>query len=678
MIALATCSVLGGCSSDPAQPSGLDKTPGSLDIQCLPHGLGAPWALVQPDQSIAVGYGDSLLNGLHEGEHLFIWGALPGWEKPQPDTLRIQVISAQTDTLVGAYEVPHNDKGKVLVFPEPVDLQVPWSISGQNIFTFRSVGSQELWLPIGDYTFSWGFVSGYIVPRGGPIAFTVQAGIERSFRGVYRSDSMATGTVSIDAHPDSLNASWTLQDPGGVTRTGKGDAIFYGMPVGLYSLTWLAGSSWDLPHIATQQMVLATWGNIAFRGDFLSREPLPIQGLEITNDFVPGRVEVSWLASDDLVSPIREYLVLVTPEQPGVPPDWDSAQILGRIDARGPGTTYKYSFGPESYLVPDIPNRYTVRGLDTEERLSPVRDSTVLTVESGFKISGVLTDHYGRPLAGIPLTVSFDGMNGNPQTVTTDAQGTFDCFSLWIGSVVHIQTNAQDVEPGAWYDYVTEPMVNGAWENMRLVLIPQRGVDPACPQYSGDFLTYFRSMTTTTNPTNNRSDTKLHKWDHFPLTVFIPDLISSHGFSLEPLCRTAIETWNDNMGEEFFVQVSDSVSSDVVFRFGTDNPNVNGETSLLEPQGNFFIGDVIPKKMEVYIAADMGIAQRIQEVALHEMGHVLGIATHSLCDEAGYLMYISSSGVLDNGPENAIHPDEMAMVRCLRYLPQGVNMAGYF
>ncbi len=422
---------------------------------------------------------------------------------------------------------------------------------------------------------------------------------------------------------------------------------------------------------------MAAWFSLVFRGDYLSPQPLAVEGLAVDNGLVPGQVDVAWQSLDNVMVPIKEYLVLAIGENAGEDPDWAEARELGTYSPLGPDFRYRESYGPEAGLVPGLPYRFTVRGRDLQDRMSPVRDSVVVTVHQGYRVSGTVIDTHGLPLAGIPVEISYEGMTGDPLRVFTDDQGAFSGYSLWGGAVVHVRTLSRDVAPGAWYDYAPDQLLNGAWQNLDITLIPNRGVDPACSEYGDSFLTYVRTMTKTRNPTSERPNTLFNKWDHYPLSVYVPDHVNKHGLDLGALCRTAPTIWNEDMDEVFFVTAGDSGSADVVFRFGTNNPGKYGEASIILPAGNHFIGDVIPQKMEVYIREDIGVAQGVQEVALHELGHVLGAANHSLCSDAGYLMYISSFGVLDNGPENAIHPDEKALIRCLRYLPQGVDMAAY-
>jgi len=104
----------------------------------------------------------------------------------------------------------------------------------------------------------------------------------------------------------------------------------------------------------------------------------------------------------------------------------------------------------------------------------------------------------------------------------------------------------------------------------------------------------------------------------------------------------------------------------------------NGQASIVLPDDQpYQLGDVVPQRMCVYIHDTLDDEQRIRETALHELGHVLGLVRHSSCSRSGYLMYFTAAGALDNGPENAIHPDELRAVRAIRHLPQGYDMEGF-
>jgi predicted Zn-dependent protease len=161
------------------------------------------------------------------------------------------------------------------------------------------------------------------------------------------------------------------------------------------------------------------------------------------------------------------------------------------------------------------------------------------------------------------------------------------------------------------------------------------------------------------------------------LKVFLPEH-QAQDLDFREACLATMDIWNMIMGEDYFVVVANSGDADVEFLFENMGPDANGQTSLLEPDDqDYHLGDVIPQRMRVRINDQQEDLQRIQETSLHELGHVLGLNRHLLCNQPGYLMYVTAAGVLDDGPENAIHIDEQRAVRAIRYLPQGYDLGGF-
>lgn len=56
--------------------------------------------------------------------------------------------------------------------------------------------------------------------------------------------SVQTGTIVINADPDSLQADWTLSRPGGKTLKGIGDTTIVSLSIGEYSITWDSIPGW--------------------------------------------------------------------------------------------------------------------------------------------------------------------------------------------------------------------------------------------------------------------------------------------------------------------------------------------------------------------------------------------------------------------------------------------------
>jgi hypothetical protein len=209
-----------------------------------------------------------------------------------------------------------------------------------------------------------------------------------------------------------------------------------------------------------------------------------------------------------------------------------------------------------------------------------------------------------------------------------------------------------------------------------LVLPGKYGVDPECTAYGGDFLDYFRDMTNTETSAADTAASRLWKWDHYPLSVFLPDSVTATGRHLDDLTREMMELWNTEMGETYLVPAATPATADVRVAWLADSSSGYGEAGLELPAGGV-LGAVVPIRVLVKIASNITEDSFFQEVALHEFGHVLGLVDHSFyCNSAGHLML--NGGARGNLLlPDPIHPDERRAVRTIRRLAQGVDMRGY-
>ena len=88
------------------------------------------------------------------------------------------------------------------------------------------------------------------------------------------------------------------------------------------------------------------------------------------------------------------------------------------------------------------------------------------------------------------------------------------------------------------------------------------------------------------------------------------------------------------------------------------------------------LGDVIPTKMGLSIDTKLTSRTYVAEISLHELGHTLGLFNHSECSGVGYLMVVAGGFGSLRRPD-PIHLDERRAVQCIRYLPQGQDMARF-
>ena len=664
-----------GCSDDPGLP---EPAGAVLAIRCLPQGLGAPWTLEQPGGRVSVGYGDTTLADLAPGDHRLAWSHVPGWISPDPDTLTVRLASGSRDSLEGRFHQPLAGTAGLHVLPHPPELQAPWFLDRGDGWTKEGAGEVTLeGLATGTYSVFWGYVAGYFLPPGGFRQVELAPGASVIAVGFYRLESLPSGTLIIDAEPDHLFAPWDLRGPEDLVYHGQGDATFYGMAAGTYFLEWGNGGEWGVPRIGSPIGQLNSNQVLRFGGEYLSPEVPEVPEVAVGHGPFGGEVEVSWHSVDNSLSPVDRYEVAASGDGPITSGNFASAQLLGSFPHEGIHTRFEQVFGPGDGLVSGRRYWFAVQARDEIDRSSPVTASPDHLVISGWHLSGVIRDHRGEPVAGVPLELAYLGVEGPPMRVWSLEDGTFQSPLLLAHDPIGLVTHAAESHPLRYYDFRIEGMDGEGRDHLDITLVPRHRLDDACSEFGHDFLTYLRGMTKTTNPTNNRPDTRLRKWERFPLKVFIPEAAGTTGLDLAGLCREMPPVWNLHLEQEVFVLTDRPDSAQVVFRFDDDVPQVNGQVSVLLPGGGHFIGDVIPARMEVYLNATMGVAQRVQEVALHELGHVLGIADHSQCTGAGYLMYVSSSGALDHGIEAAIHPDEQALVWTIINLPQEVDLANY-
>ena len=66
-----------------------------------------------------------------------------------------------------------------------------------------------------------------------------------------KCDEVLDATVAVDVEPDAAEATWDLMGPDGFAASGRGDAVFFQVVPGEYTMTWHAVDGWESPLPAT-------------------------------------------------------------------------------------------------------------------------------------------------------------------------------------------------------------------------------------------------------------------------------------------------------------------------------------------------------------------------------------------------------------------------------------------
>lgn len=659
---------------------------GYIAVEVIPDMLAAPWLLTGPDFFSYGGTGSAVLGGLPVGHYTITWQELTAWVNLPPVTLDAAVTKNDTTRFTHAYFPSPTYWGNLRIqhTAPSGDFAFNWELTRSMDDTFFLAGEGDtllVGLPQDSYSVWCKPIPGFIIEfpfqdHQGDVAIArVWVGRESVVHAIYIPDEAGMGIVRITPVPAELQAPWTLTGPYGLQITQAGD-FFYQAPPGEFTLTWGAVEGWAAPVPAQQQLDLPFAGAIEFVGTYLSLAPLVVPDFAARAGDRIGSVDLLWSAVTHTLAPIEDYLVVCSTEGTITLDNWSEARPLATVPA-GPGQqTYTLSLdAANDGMVPGLPTWFSVRARDGQGALSPPTPEVRAVPTYDRQVTGRVTDGRGEPASGLPLeTTNAEGLY---LRTVTDADGNFTFAGIPSNLGFDLQTRSADLAPGEWFDYRFTAGEGEEVNGLRIGLVPRHPTDPACGSRYPDFLDYLLQMTKTDDPTNTRPDRRLHKWDRWPLEVFLQENPAGIALDFPELTALAMNQWNATMGQTLFVATDDSSAAEVVVVFSDEIPQVNGQVTMLAPPGAQFIGDAVPEKMGLYLNTAMTAEQRIIEVAMHEMGHILGIAGHSLCYEAGYLMYISSAGALDGGIENAVHPDEQMLVRTIRNLPQSVDMAGY-
>ncbi len=407
--------------------------------------------------------------------------------------------------------------------------------------------------------------------------------------------------------------------------------------------------------------------------------PPEVASVSLDHGNEAGDVEVSWHMIPQSTYPIEEYQVAMSYDGAITSANWTEATLLGSYPHLYNQVGYSVVYSEaEDGMLPGEVAWFAVRALDEVGQMSALSSSYNHLISSPWFIEGYVFDDNGEALSNVIISYGCPSCR-----VNSDSEGryvigplpnvnTYDLTSLTSNS-------SCDGEPcDSFYDFIAHDVTYDPEGNYDIMLLGRYGLDDSCENYDLNFMTYFREMTRTVFPTSLRPTYELFKWESYPVKVYVPPFTSVNGLDYESLCKEVVGFWNVAMGEEYLQLVDSPEEAMIELYFGDEGTLYAGRTFLAQPNDeDFRLGDVIPEKVLVYVWDQLPNATNVQETTMHELGHSLGLFAHTVCSGDGFIMSANHAGILANGPENAVHPDEKRAVRAIRNLPQGTDISAF-
>ena len=393
-------------------------------------------------------------------------------------------------------------------------------------------------------------------------------------------------------------------------------------------------------------------------------------------------VILNWQYITGSTFPVVSYQVKGSYEGPVTAETWDDAALLGTYTPRAGFAGHRDTLtAAEDGMREREIIWIAVRGVDDHGQMSPVADFPEHEISFPWYLEGTILDIDGQVVPEAIIRFC-DDQQGEACLTNSDAQGFFRIGPFPSVEGITLRTSTSNIEQSqppfrAWYDFQSDPVFHNEAGNVHdVVLIPRypAGLDMG-------FLTLFRFMTWTDSFTALRPNQRLYRWEEYPLKVYIPDFVREEdGLDFGASAREVLGWWNELLGEDYLVEETDEAACDIRIFFADLGPTANGRATLELPDDEpYLFGEVVPRRVLSGInSVILPSVQRVQETVMHELGHCMGLYDHipgATGDE--YLMATTAAHSLDDGYLHAVHPDELRMIRAIRHLPQGVDMAGF-
>lgn len=397
--------------------------------------------------------------------------------------------------------------------------------------------------------------------------------------------------------------------------------------------------------------------------------PPQVPGVTLAPGPEPVEVVVTWSRIGSSTYPIVAYEIVMSYDGAITIANWGQAIALAEVPHVPGQAGYTRTFSRTDGALQAGANAwFGIRARDDHGQLSVSLNSRSTRITTEWWIDGRVVDDDGEPILGAITASAAPVRNDN-----SDGEGRFRLGPYRSIDSVTVATTP----PVGFYAFRTGKVGSSVDVSLDIVLPRRHPLAPECTMeaYGGDWLRWWRQMTRTTTSPADTSAARLWKWDHWPVSVFLPDSTTAGGRDMDQLAREMVALWNQSLGDAYLVEAPSAAAADIRFEWVTDASAGYGETALELPAGGV-LGDVRPERVRVEVETGLLTDRFFSEVCLHELGHALGLSSHSLeCDGAGHLMVLGASGNLLLA--DPIHPDEVRAVRLLRRLPQGADMRGF-
>lgn len=496
------------------------------------------------------------------------------------------------------------------------------------------------------------------IPTGKRVVFTPAATAVEAVRGL---------PINLSARADGVGDFTTVFTRGRVIL-GVGTELAY-VPVAFGADSVLATVTYD------DIIEYHLWRLNVISGNPLT-PPAPLDFQVIITD----QVYVTWSGETAYhgEAPLSRYELRALPRDFVTEYTWDLAHVLAEVAFEPGRSDYLVVRAVADPVLPiGTPIGFALRLITEDGEGSPLARDDVF-IPQGYIVEGRVTDPSGRPIPNVEVHWSYcDGLTH------TDEDGRYVSYLLPRHEVVGIRYSDDGVGvpgTGAFYDAAFEWQVDG--EHIQdVMLLPVGSIDTACdvPRYAGQFLNYMRDMTATDASIYARTEYTSHRWPTLPITVNVADRLNANGtFSLGALADSALTTWNDRLGEDYFVPAAPGEPAQVSIFFADDGmAGLIGVTRISEPYG-VQINEATPRRMTVQLRVGFQEPTYAFEVLLHEIGHAFCIGGHSRCNGGIHLMQSNPQGIIAaRWPLSPISDDEVNLVKTLYGLPADLPLDIY-